>query len=266
MVDRDFSSSYGPVALVTGASSGIGRAFARLLAARGLDLVLVARRTERLDALAAELKSAHGTTTTVLSIDLADPGAPARILDATAAIDIGLVVSNAGFGAKGHHGRIDAQLLADIVTVNSATPSLLAHGYIPRLLARGKGGLIFVSSVEGLIGSPFSAAYGASKAFVNSLGEALWAELTPQGLDVLTICPGATDTEAAAKQGVDPASMTAVMAPDEVAEFALAHLRNGPVLVSSDHYRQVFAHLTAMPRREALAAMAKTIKSSILKE
>lgn len=266
MDGQAFKDTYGPAALVTGASSGIGRAFARVLAGRGLDLVLVARRIDRLEALAVELKAKHGTQVTVLQLDLADPAAPRAIVEATAGTDIGLVVSNAGFGAKARHEAIAAQDLADILTVNSSAPSLLAHGYIPRLLARGKGGIILISSVEGLMGAPYSAVYGASKAFVNSLGEALWGELTPQGIDVLTVCPGATDTEAPAKQGIDPASMVAVMQPEEVAEFALANLKEGPVLVSSDYYRAMFDQMLAMPRRDALTAMATAIKSSVLKE
>jgi len=262
----DFRERYGPVAVVTGASSGIGRAFARQLAQWGFDLVLVARRVERLRALADEMGTAHGTQSTILDLDLADPGAVQAILDATASLDVGLVISNAGFGFKGEHTQADGQLLIDILTVNSHMPMMLSHGFIPRLKARGKGGIIMISSVEGLMGAPYSAVYGASKAFVNSLGEALWAEMSPEGIDILTICPGATDTEAPAKQGIDPATMVAVMQPEEVALFSFENITNGPVLVSSDYYREMFEQMTAMPRRDALTAMAGAIKSAITQQ
>lgn len=258
-----FRDRFGPIALVTGASSGIGRALARQLAAYGLDLVLVARRGDRLSDLALEVQNSHGTNTLKLEIDLADHNACVTILEETRSLDIGLVVSNAGFGFKGDHAAADRQLLLDIIAVNSTAPMLLTHGFIPRLRARGKGGILMISSVESLMGAPFSAAYGASKAFVTNFGEALWAELQPHGIDVLTICPGATDTEAAAKQGIDPSTLVARMQPEAVALFALDNLGNGPVLVSSDYYRAMFEQLAALPRREALITMANAIKAAI---
>ena len=195
MTENDFSERYGPVALVTGASSGIGKAFAEALAAQGFDLVIVARRVERLEALAAQLTSEHAIRVKTCRIDLADPSAAQQMLDATAALDIGLVVSNAGFGLKGEFAAGDARLMAEMLMVNCNVPMQLAHGFIPRLRRRGKGGLIFTSSVEALIGLPYSTAYSATKALVNALGEGLWAELRADGIDVLTLCPGATDSK-----------------------------------------------------------------------
>ena len=255
-----FKQEFGPVAVVTGASSGIGWSFAELLAGMGFGLVLVARRTERLDELATRLRGEHGIKATVLPVDLTERSAAQQILDATASLDIGLVVSNAGYGFKGEHATTDPDGLTDMLMVNCDTTMRLAHGFIPRLRARGKGGLLFTSSVEGLIGCPYSAGYSASKAFVKAFGEALWGELTPEGIKVLTICPGATATEAAQKQGVDPATMQNVMQPDAVAQLALENIDNGPTLVTSDHYRAMFEQLTTMPRREALTAMAGAMK------
>jgi uncharacterized protein len=255
-----FKQEFGPVALVTGASSGIGWSFAEQLAAMGFDLVLIARRVERLEELAGQLRSKHGISTTTLPVDLADRSAAQQILDGTAALGIGLVVSNAGYGFKGEHAATDPDGLTAMLMVNCDTTMRIAHGFIPRLRERGSGGFIFTSSVEGLIGCPYSAGYSASKAFVKAFGEALWGELTPEGLKVLTICPGATATEAAQKQGVDPATMQNVMQPDEVARLALENIDNGPTLVTSEHYKAMFEQLTAMPRREALTAMAGAMK------
>jgi uncharacterized protein len=260
MMSSEFTNRYGPVALVTGASSGIGKSFAERLAEIGMDLVLVARRVQRMQSLAARLQANHGVAVKVCAVDLAATSAAEQIADATASLDIGLLVSNAGFGLKGDHGTNDPRTTAEMLMVNCNAPMQLAHRFIPRLRKRGKGGIILTSSVEALIGCPYSAAYSASKAFVKSLGEALWGELTPEGIDVLAICPGATDTEALGRHGIDPATLPNVMAPAAVAKLALENLRHGPVLITSEHYQATFERLLAMPRRDALSAMAARMK------
>jgi uncharacterized protein len=258
---NEFLHRYGPVALVTGASSGIGRSFAELLAARGFDLVLVARRAQRLDELAVRLREQHGIRVEVCPTDLSEVSAAQQILDRTARQDIGLVLNNAGFGLKGAYIKGDPQVMSRVLMVNCHSPMLLARGFVPRLLQRGRGALVFTSSVEGLIGCPFSGIYAASKAFLISLGEALWGELTPDGIDVLTLCPGATDTEAPRLQGIDPATMRNVMQPEEVARLTLEHLRDGPVYLPNEHYRATFQQLLSMPRGAALTAMAQAMKA-----
>lgn len=260
MTAEMFADKYGPVALVTGASSGIGKAFAERLASLGMNLVLVARRVERLNELAERLQQAHEIEVQVCGVDLASPPAAQQVLEATAGLDVGLVMSNAGFGLKGEHAGNDPQRMTDMLMVNCNVPMLLAHGFIPRLRRRGKGGLLFTSSVEGLIGCPYSTAYSASKALLNSLGEGLWAELSPEGIDVLTICPGATESEAAALQGIDPLTMRNVMSADEVVQLALDNLSNGPTFITSEHYKAVFEQLLSLPRRDALMAMAHKMK------
>lgn len=257
MAAADFAEKYGPVALVTGASSGIGRAFAEELAARALDLVLTARRAERLGQLADELASAHGTTCRIVPADLSDPDAPAAILAGCGGLDIGLLVSNAGFNLKGAFETKEASRMAKMLTVNCHAPMQLAHGMIPRLKARGRGGILFTASVEGLIGCPYSTAYSASKALVVSLAEGLWGELSPEGIDVLALCPGATESEATAGldyvQDLQPAT--------DVARLALDNLANGPAFVPNERYRAMFEQITAMPRREALTQMAQSMKN-----
>jgi uncharacterized protein len=260
MNQDEFIDRYGPVALVTGASSGIGKSFAEMLAAKGLDLVVVARRSQRLDELAERLEAAHGVRVTVHQADLAQAGAAQGIVDATSSLDIGLLVSNAGFGLKGPFDGGNPTAMADMLMVNCNAPMMLARGFVPRLKSRRKGGIVFTSSVEGLMGVPFSAAYSATKGFLNSLGEALWAELAPLCIDVLTLCPGATDTEAPGLQGIDIKTLANVMSPDEVAARALDNISNGPVYIASDHYKASFERLLAMPRRDALLAMARSMR------
>ena len=251
---------YGPVALVTGASSGIGKSFADLLATLGFDLVLVARRVERLNDMAASYKKTHAINVKVCQVDLTHPTAAQQILDVTASLDIGLIISNAGFSIKGDFAKINAKEMADMLMVNCNTPMQLAHGFVPRLRKRGKGGLVLTSSVEALMGCPYSTAYSASKALVKSLGEGLWGELTLEGIDVLTLCPGATDTEAMDRLGIDKSKLQNLQSPDEVAKLTLENLKNGPTFIPSEHYRRSFEGLTSMPRRDALVMMAKSMK------
>lgn len=253
---ENFKGRYGPAALVTGASSGIGEAFSKELAKEGFDLVLAARRVERLRALGDQLSSEYGVATHVVEVDLAETDAASRLLDATASIDVGLVVSNAGFGTKGAHEGNDPAVLTEMLNVNCHVPLQLTRGFIPRLKQRGKGGIILTSSVEGLLGCPYSAAYSSTKALVKSLGEALWGELNPEGIDVLTLCPGATETEALAKSGIDMATMPDIMTAQAVVRLTLDNIANGPTFISSDHYRASFEHLLSLPRQQALTAMA----------
>jgi short-subunit dehydrogenase len=263
MAANSFYERYGPVALVTGASSGIGWAFAEELAERGFDLVLAARRTDRLEELAAKLKAAHGTQTQLCQSDLSRPEAPAQLLAATEGADIGLVISNAGFNIRGLFETTDAAQMADMLTVNCHAPMQLAHGFLQRLKTRGKGGLIFTSSVEGFIGCPFSTAYSATKALVIGLGEGLYGELAGSGVDVLTLCPGATESEATAKYAEQYAAVPNMQPAREVARLALDNIANGPVFVPNAHYKAQFEQLTAMPRAQAVVAMASALKATL---
>lgn len=258
-----FSERYGPVAVVTGASSGIGRAFAELLAAKGLNLILVARREDRLNTLVESLTEKHGVEVETLALDLASPSAINRIAQATEGKDIGLLVSNAGFGLKGPHEDNDPEMMTDMLQVNCQAPLQLSHRLIPHLKSRGRGGIIITSSVEGLMGVPNSAAYAASKAFTNSLGESLWGELSPLGIDVLALCPGSTDTEAHEKQGIDRSTLEGMMSSEDVAGLALDRLSDGPIYIAGEQNRAMFDVLLEMPRRDALLAMGENILKAL---
>jgi short-subunit dehydrogenase len=263
-VAADFAHRYGPWALVTGASSGIGEAFARLLAARGIHLVVTARRANLLSALASELSRAHGVEVLPIAVDLAQPDFIGPILAACEGKDIGLVVSNAGFGLKGEHHTIEASQLVAMLNVNCNAPMLLAHAFAPRLLSRGRGGLLFTGSIEGFLGFPWSSAYAATKAFVMVLGEGLWGELEARGVDVLVLSPGATDTDAPTLQGIDKRVMPGkIMAPADVAEQALARLGGRPVFVPGWMNRALVRVLTSLPRTVGLRAAGKGIRDTL---
>ena len=247
-------TDYGPWALVTGASSGIGEQFARQLAAAGLNLLLVARRVDRLERLRAELAQAHGVQVEWVGADLASPDAVGHILSAAAGRDIGLVVSNAGFGLKGGFGCHSAAQLDAILNVNARAPLLLLHGLLPQLRPRPAAGVILTGSQEGEVPFPWSAAYAATKAFIHSLGQSLHGELDGTGVDLLVLAPGATDTEALPLQGFDPGQMPGVMAPAEVVRQALDRLGRTPLHIPGAMNRLFMRLLRLLPRRRAIAA------------
>jgi short-subunit dehydrogenase len=260
----EFLRRYGPTALLTGASSGIGEAFAILLAQGGFDLVLVARRRDRLENLAARLRDHEGVNVTVCEADLSRPEAIDIIACSCEGQDIGLLVSNAGFGMKGAHSTNDPAVMQNMVQVNCVAPMLLTRQFIPGLEQRGKGGIIITSSIEALMGFPYSAPYAASKAFAKSLGEGLWGELQPRGIDVLALCPGSTDTETHALQGIDSGKLEGMMSAQEVAREAIDNIDKGPVWISGDQNRKMFMAMADMDRREALLIMAEAMQQVLI--
>jgi short-subunit dehydrogenase len=263
---RDFHQRYGPVALVTGASSGIGEQFAVALAEQGLDLILVARRRERLEALAARLEQAHGAKVEAVAVDLAERGSIDELLGRCKGRDVGLVVSNAGLGTKGLLHETPSDLLEDILDVNCRAPLLLAHAFIPRLIERGRGGLLFTASIEAWTPSPWSVAYAASKAYLRSLGEGLWGELAGTGVDVLVLSPGATDTEMLPRSGMRKEDMpTPVMRPEDVARQALEHLPGGFSFIAGRVNRLLVRLLSTLPRRWAVRAAGKGMRDALEK-
>lgn len=266
MSNTEFNAQYGPVALVTGASSGIGKSYAQLLAAKGLDLLLVARRVDQLEALKAELEAAHSITVSVLAADLSQINSVDLVVEAASGLDIGLLVNNAGFGLKGSHHKLSEQDLADMLNVNCFTPMQLSHRFIPGLLKRGRGGLLFTGSVEGLMGFPNSAAYSGTKAFVQNFAESLWGELEDKNIDVLVLKPSSTDTEALDKQRVDRSKLAGIMTPDEVAQIGLDNLKNGPVVIAGEQNSEIFLGIQQMPRRDALRMMGQSMAESLLPE
>lgn len=188
----------GKWALITGASAGIGAAFARSYAARGADLILVARRHERLDALAEELAAAHSITAHVVTADLAKPDAPAEIARAVAAqgARVDILVNNAGFGLPGFYTQSDWPAHRDFLELMVTSYAHLTRLFLPGMLERGWGRIIHVSSVAGLVpGSAGHTMYGAAKAFLVSFAQSLAAEADGKGVNVTALCPGFTYSE-----------------------------------------------------------------------
>lgn len=234
----------GRTALITGASSGLGAEFARQLAARGSDLVLVARRIDRLETLAAELAQTHGITATVIPADLARPRAGEKLAEATAkrGLEIHTVVASAGFGTYGDFIHEDGARLAEQISVNVAAVVDVVHAFYPELLRHADGALVTLASTAAYQPLPSMAVYGATKSFVLSFTEALWYESRKNGLRVMALCPGVTTTEFTDVAG-DVAGVARPQTPQQVVSVALRALdrRNPPPSVISGALSTVLA-------------------------
>jgi uncharacterized protein len=199
-IDKD---TFGPWAVITGASSGIGKEFARQLAASGLNLVLVARRLSALEALGSELAKAFNISYRAVELDLSSDDFLEQIEEVTRDLDIGLVISNAGTMMAGDFLTIAQQSWQQFLRLNVKAHLDLAHHFGQHLAQRKRGGLLLVSSTAGLQGIPFSAEYAAAKAYVLTLGEALHIEFQRTEVHVTVLLPGATDTPMLAASGLN---------------------------------------------------------------
>lgn len=201
------------VTLITGASTGIGEEFARQFAARGDDLLLVARSADKLEVLAAQLRAANGVDVTVIAMDLSEPNAAAELFEATTrlGLEVSVLVNNAGAGTHADVADADPQRLEREVELNCRTLVGTTARYLPQMRARGSGTIINMASTAAFLALPKMAVYGASKGFVLSFTEALWQEERKHGIRVLAVCPGVTDTpffEAAGESAVAAASLS----------------------------------------------------------
>src|SRR5436305_13698526 len=184
-------------ALITGASSGLGAEYAKLFAADKTDLVLVARRRDRLETLARELRAAHGVRAEVVAVDLAAAEGPGRVVEEVGrlGVQIDFLVNNAGFGASGAFAELELAKELEMIQLNVTSLVALTRALLPPMIARRSGRILNIGSTAGFPPGPFMAVYYASKAFVNSFTEALWYELRGTGVTATVSCPGATATE-----------------------------------------------------------------------
>lgn len=247
------AARYGPWAVITGGSEGVGRAFARRLAEAGLNLLLVARKPGPLAETARECREL-GVQVRELSVDLSDPASADAVAEAVADVQVGLLVHNAG--ANTHSAEfLDGDLAAfgRVIDLNITTPlALVAHFGAP-MRERGRGGILLVGSLAGYLGSVRHTVYGGVKAFGRIFAEGLWLELRDHGVDVLELVLGVTRTPAMSRVGLNfEAPGLRVSEPDEVAAEGLAALGSGPVHVVARHARLAEAH--GNPDRTATVA------------
>jgi uncharacterized protein len=253
----DLKSRFGPTALITGASDGIGRAFAENLAAQGFDLVLVARREAVLLALAQDLAAKHGVNVQVIAVDLSDPHAAAKLLSATESLPIGLLVAAAGFGSIGSFLSQDAAVEVNMVDVNCRSLVALTHGIATRMAGARKGGIVLFSSVVGFSGVPFSSTYAATKGFVQGFAEGLAVEMRPLGVSVLSVAPGPVGTGFAARAGMQ---MGKAETPETVARLALAALPGGGTVRPGFQAKFLGWSLAMLPRWGRVRVLGQIMK------
>jgi short-subunit dehydrogenase len=221
--------------LITGASSGIGEAFARKLASRGRNVLLVARSEEKLISLCNELGRLNSIRAHHVALDLTDSGGPARLFDEVQkrGLDIDMLVNNAGFGSFGDFGKLELDRELNMIELNVKALVELTHRFLAPMRERKQGTIINVASTAGFQPVPFMATYAATKAFVLSFTEALWEENRTHGVHLMALCPGVTDTNFfEAARGQKPPAR-ASQTPEEVVETALRALSRGKSSVVS---------------------------------
>ncbi len=254
IMTRNFSQT---TALVTGASSGIGEAIARTLAGRGADLVLVARRRDRLEKIATEIRTAYGVAVTVLAYDLTDPASVSAIHEElrSRAIVIDTLINNAGFGMHGLLVESDPVKIAAQVQLNVASLVGLTREFLPELVFSGRGALVNVASTAAFQPIPHMAVYGASKAFVLSFTEAIAFETRDSGLRVTALCPGVTSTEFFDTMGTQDAAVGAVKTPQQVADLTMKAIdarSTPPSIISGLRNRMLILTTKLLPRKLVL--------------
>jgi len=247
----------GKTALITGASSGIGSAFARALAAQGTHLILVARSEAKLRDLATGLAAQHAIRTEALPCDLSRPEAGQQVFTATQqrGLPVDLLINNAGFATYGAFDRLDAEREQQEILLNVAAVVDLTHRFLPAMVARGSGAIVNVASTSAFQPTPYMAVYGASKAFVLSFSEALWAEYRSKGIRVLALCPGPTSTDFFTVVGTEDASFGAKETPEKVVQVALRALQRGRPSVISGRMNWLQANSVRLAPRKLVVSM-----------
>lgn len=255
-----FRDRYGRWALIAGASEGLGATYARALARRGMDLVLVARRRGPLDELAADLRRSEAVEVRCYDGDLASAAFLEDLRDGLVDLDIGMVVCNAAQAPIGAFANRDTGDLLRVVDVNVRAPVSLLRTYLPGMVERGRGAAILMASLTGNQGTPGIAAYAASKAFLRVLGESLWYELRDAGVDVLACCAGAVRTPGYNSAAGKDAPGT--LDPEQVVEQALRALGRKPVVIPGLVNRVATVLMTRLlPKRAAISILARSTGS-----
>lgn len=259
MTPEDFRARYGPWALVAGASEGLGAEFAAQLAARGLNLVLIARRAEALEEVSAHLRSAYAVEVRLLPLDLAREDLAQAVSEVTGDLEIGLLVYNAALSKIGPYFAISLEDHLRELAINCRAPMTLAYLLGQPMLKRKRGGIILMSSLGGAQGSAMLVNYTATKAYNRLLAEGLWDELREQGVDVLTSCPPAVSTPGYLASA--PKGPMSALTPQAVASSALAALGHGPSVIPGWSYRLAnFFMQRVLPRKTTIKLMGSVTR------
>lgn len=253
-------------ALITGASAGIGYDLARLCAAQGHDLVLVARRRKALDALKTELEAAHSVTVTAVPLDLSADEAPQQLFDATQShsLHIDVLVNNAGFGHFGPFASMDPDRAAAMIDLNVKALTRLTHLYLPSMLAKGRGRILNVASTAAFQPGPLMAVYYATKAYVLHFSEALADEVADQGVTVTALCPGPTRSEFQAAAGMEYSGLVKGKLPTaaEVAAYGYAAMLQGKRVAVHGRRNRLLAFFVRLAPRRLVTAIVRRLSES----
>ena len=249
---------YGPWALVTGAAGGQGQEYARHLAADGFNTILVDINLAPMEKLRDELLAQYKVEIKAAQVDLSKEDAVEQIIAAVGDEDIGLVISNAGFGYKAIYEDVPYDMMMSYYYVNTRVPMQLMYKMVPCLKNRGRGGIILVGSMEGETHCPFSAVYGATKAFIHKLGLSLYGELEGTNVDILVLAPGATNTDAHETAGLKPEQAKSMMkSPVDVTRMALQSLGKVPFLLTGDGDAERLEQMRTVPMKDAILGTAR---------
>ena len=254
-IDPDqFRSRYGPYALIAGGAAGLGAEYCRQIAATGIDLVVLDRDAATLDSTASDLRASTGVDVVTGVVDLAQPAAGLLVAvhDVVDDREIGLLVANAAWSPVGPVLDADLDALLTAVDINCRAPLVLAHDLGRRMVARGRGGIMFMSSFAAEAGTAQVALYSATKAFDLLLAEGLWYELRDQGVDVVAIRPGSTRTPSWESTQPPEGEIKGVMDPADVGRESLAALGTVPSLVAGADNRVAEAMFRSMDRRQVI--------------
>lgn len=251
----------GKLAVVTGASSGIGEAYAKELAARGCHVVLAARSKDKLEALAGEIKRKHRVQAYALPIDMSKAGAPRQLAESIAelTLTVDILINNAGFGTHGRFEDMDPEREQEEIMLNNAALVDLTHRFLPGMLGRRDGIVVNVASMAAFVPCAYSAVYGATKAFVLSFSEALWAETRGRGVRVLALCPGATDTGFFDAVGSrDMAAGSTLSTPENVVRAGFRGIDRGSSYTVDGRNNYLSAQMARfLPRRRVATLMER---------
>lgn len=260
---NNLKQRYGNTALVAGASEGIGAAYATLLAAEGLDLVLVARRLEALQQFGESLKKTYSVGVTCISCDLGDVDATENLLNALDGKEINLLVYNAALSYIGPFIENTPEYHVRMAQVNMITPLHFLHAFGEKMLQKGRGAIILMASLAGFQGSGYLAMYGATKAYNRILAESLWYEWKDRGVDVMACCAGATSTPNFIETQPEKTGFFApkVQSPDAVATECLKRLGRQPSFISGTGNKVAsFIMQKLLPRKMTVTIMGDTTK------
>jgi len=255
-----FADRYGPYAVIAGASEGIGACFARALAEKGLDLVLISRSEAKLAPLAEEIRSQSGRDVRYLGLDLSDPASLEKIKLQTSDLEVGTLIYNAGAETRPPMQMVDGDLdwFRYLIAVNVTGPLVLAQHFGRKLRARGRGSIVLLGSLAGCCGSYYNMVYSATKAFEHTLAEGLWSELEPHGIHVVGLILGLTDTPAL-RRNRPQIDFSLAMKPEAIVRSVLERLGEGPILFP-EGLETFAAESMKLPRRPIVERARESVK------